>query len=161
MWITDLGHGLESCLFPSGPQLVRTQPQTVTFPQDRAPHGNATGQRPSRSVPAAAETEQQAGGSAWSCLLLPALRGPAGAFAACWESWWGAGAQRPWASGGPGLQFTGHLRGRGRKGQKGAGHSWTRKPLQQLSGEEAPVKATKVISGSKHPKKQVEVPSDD
>lgn len=108
------------------------------------------------------ETKQQAGGGAWGRWpLLPALLGLAGAFAACWGSWWGAGAQRPWASGEPGLQLTGHLRGRGRKGQEREGHSWTRKPLQQLSGEEAPAKATMAIGGSKHPKKQVEILSDD
>lgn len=47
------------------------------------------------------------------------------------------------------------------EGQERAGHGWTRKPLQRLSGEEAPAKATKAIGGSKHPTKQVAVLSDD
>lgn len=104
------------------------------------------------------ETEQQAGGGAWGCRpLLLALQGLAGAFVARWGSWRGARARQPWASGGPGLQLTGHLRGRGTKGQATAGHA---NPCSS-SREEAPAKATKAIGGSKHPKKQVAVLSDD
>lgn len=95
MWITDLGHGLESRLFPGGALLVRTQ--TVTFPQDRAPHGEATGRRPSHSVPAAAERQSSR---------------PEGALGAA-----GPSSQRCWAWRGP-LQLAGGLGG----GPEPSGH---------------------------------------
>lgn len=68
MWITDLGHGLESCLFPGGLPLMRTQPQTQS-PSPRTGHHMVVPLAGDPVICARCyqETEQQARGGAWGC----------------------------------------------------------------------------------------------